>query len=160
MKASTRRSSTDSCNRPAFFSADSTMKPSAWSTYCGRFSAVIPEPRYRRSTILPHSNGIPQVGEAPVALPVTITASARMNSMVAAISPMLTSAVMACAECFFFTSAQTATPSAPICRRYRRIDRGLDDTLIGDVTVGKALHANEVELRGKGDGDRFVIRPG
>ena len=57
------------------------------------------------------------VGASPVTAPVTITASPRMNSTACAVSPMPTSAVMACDECFFFTSAHTCTCSAPIRRR-------------------------------------------
>ena len=55
-------------------------------------------------------------GGSPVTPPETMTASPRMNSTAAAVSAKETSAVMACAACFFFTSAQTCTRSAPIFR--------------------------------------------
>lgn len=59
----------------------------------------------------------PRVAGSPVALPVTMTASARKNSAARAVSASDTSAVSACAACFFLMSANTRTPSAPIARR-------------------------------------------
>ena len=58
--------------------------------------------------------------------PVTITASPRMNSTACAVSPMSTSAVMACELSFFFTSVQTCTAFAPMLRR-KRSNSAADD---------------------------------
>jgi hypothetical protein len=82
------------------------------------FSALTPEPT---------STGIPTARLAsrtwagsvgsPVAAPVTTTPSARKNSAAWAVAARSTSAVMACAECFFLMSAKTLTSSAPMARR-------------------------------------------
>src|SRR5919199_915781 len=78
------------------------------------------------------------LGHSPVAAPVTITASARMNSAAAAVSPMLTSAVSACEACFFFTSAHTRTRSAPMCRRKRSSDAADDSRIPASATCANA----------------------
>ena len=59
----------------------------------------------------------PRTAASPVALPVTTTASAKKNSAARAVSASDTSAVSACAACFFLMSAYTRTCSAPMARR-------------------------------------------
>src|SRR5262249_10032035 len=115
--AASRPGSSGFVQSPSCFSQEPTMKASA-SAKAAMFSAVIPDPT---------STGIPtaartartSAGSAgrPVAVPVTITPSARKNSAACAVSPMETSAVTAWAACFFFTSTNTLTSSAPIARR-------------------------------------------
>ena len=78
-------------------------------------------------------------GEAgvPVEMPVTMMPSARKNSAAFAVSAMPTSAVIACAECFFFTSAKTRTASAPIARRYRSKSPASDSVRPSSATCAK-----------------------
>ena len=91
------------------------------------FSGVIPEPINVGidTALLTASTSLTSAGW-PVDTPDTITPLAWKNSAALAVSTMSTSAVMACAECFFLISAKTRTFSAPIGRRYRKSDPAVD----------------------------------
>ena len=93
------------------------MNPSA-AAYVARFVLVSPEPTKTGSRVALRMSWRSEASVgSPVAVPVTITPSARKNSAARAVSASDTSAVIACDACFFFKSANTRTRSAPMARR-------------------------------------------
>ena len=88
-----------------------------------------------------------------------MTPSARKNSAALAVSTIETSAVIACALCFFLMSAKISTLSAPIARRYRsRSPAGLDHTFVGHVRIHESFDPDEVGTGRVRDGERLPIR--
>src|SRR5262249_45900986 len=102
---------------PPCLTDEPTMNPWAVENRA-RFAGVTPDPT-STGPLAAWTTSRTSSGEAgsPVVGPVTTTPSARKNSAAFAVSTSETSAVIACALCFFLTSAKISTRSAPIVRR-------------------------------------------